>query len=259
MNPQAQTSSPSETCSKFAGAGDIMPVLQRVVKSCLISAHTFHEQGQSHTAADAESCEPALCASFFHLVEESGGNTHASAADRMAQCNSAAVHIEPFRVEMKIAIAGDHLSSESLIQLDQIDISKSQLLPLQQCAAGTGQSQIPEQPTLHSQIRVPAVRRPNFKAYSYITQKRSAISNRRVSAVNVHSLKNTASLPRSAGLRTGAICSSRSKRIGSLAALFQGGNILRKRPLQRRPALCERRQIDPGPNADFITRARFSR
>ena len=82
-------------------------------------SHAFHEQGQSHSAAHAESREPTLCVPFFHLVEERCGYAHTGAADRMAQRNSAAIHIEPFGVETKIAIAGDHLSSESFIQLDQ--------------------------------------------------------------------------------------------------------------------------------------------
>ena len=57
----------------------------------------------------------------------------------MAQCNRSAVYIQPFLIELQIAIAGDDLCGEGFVEFDQIDVCKRKLLAFRTVrVAGTG-------------------------------------------------------------------------------------------------------------------------
>ena len=87
-------------------------------------ASTLDQQSDAHAAADAQRRQASPRISTFHLVQQCGCDAHAGAANRMAQGNRAAVDIQLLRSDLKIAIAGNHLSSEGLVQLDEIDVGE---------------------------------------------------------------------------------------------------------------------------------------
>lgn len=91
-------------------------------------SHSFQQQGQTHAAADAQRCESKLRLTLLHLVNQRGRDSHAGAADRVAQRDGAAVDVQTFRVKSEFAIAGDDLGCEGFVQLDEIDLVQRQVL-----------------------------------------------------------------------------------------------------------------------------------
>ena len=59
-----------------------------------------------------------------HLVGQRQHDAGAAHPDRMAQRDPAAVDVQPVSVELQLALAGDHLRGERLVDLDQVDIGE---------------------------------------------------------------------------------------------------------------------------------------
>ena len=58
-----------------------------------------------------------------HFVQQRDGDARASAADRMAQGNGPAIHIELAWIQVKLTIAGQNLGSKGLVQFNQIKVT----------------------------------------------------------------------------------------------------------------------------------------
>ncbi len=61
-------------------------------------------------------------APLFHLMQQRGRDPHAGATDWMAQSDRAAIYVQSIGVEIKFAVAGNHLRRKSFVELDQIDL-----------------------------------------------------------------------------------------------------------------------------------------
>src|SRR6266516_4189647 len=63
-----------------------------------------------------------------HLVKQRDRNTRSAAADGMSQRNSAAIDVELAVIEMKLAIAGQHLRGKGFVKLDHIEAGEFQIM-----------------------------------------------------------------------------------------------------------------------------------
>src|SRR2546421_13049899 len=88
------------------------------------SLHALDEQSDAHAATDAQGRQTAFGLAPLHFVQQSGRNAHAGATDRMTQCDCAAVHVQSILIEFKVAITGNDLCGERLVEFDQIDFPK---------------------------------------------------------------------------------------------------------------------------------------
>ena len=69
-------------------------------------------------------------------MHERNGDARAGAPDRMAESNGPAVDVETVSVEMKFAIAGEHLGGEGFIELDEIEVRELEDVLLLELANG---------------------------------------------------------------------------------------------------------------------------
>ena len=74
-------------------------------------------------AADAQRRQTVLCVAFFHGMQQADQNARAAGADRMAQCNRAAVDVDAFLREAQRIANCQKLSGKRFIGLNQSDIS----------------------------------------------------------------------------------------------------------------------------------------
>src|SRR5262245_38784038 len=101
-----------------------------------LTSNPLNQHRNSHTTADAQSCQAALHLSPFHFMQQRGGNAHAGTADGMAQSNRTAINIQTILIKLQIAITGDDLCGKSLVKFDEIDIRQSEFLSLHDRARG---------------------------------------------------------------------------------------------------------------------------
>src|SRR5262245_35994577 len=73
-------------------------------------------------AAEAEAREAARLAALLQRVQQRGQHTRAGAADRVAERDRAAVHVQALRVDLELLAQRDHLHAERLVQLDQVEV-----------------------------------------------------------------------------------------------------------------------------------------
>ena len=67
----------------------------------------------------------------LHLVEQRRRQLRAGAAERMAERDRAAVHVQPLRIDRQLLQAREHLRRERFVQLDEIDLIERQSRELQ--------------------------------------------------------------------------------------------------------------------------------
>ena len=72
---------------------------------------------------DAEGRDPVFPAAAAQLADEGAGEAGAGAAERVAEGDRAAVDVQPLLLDAELAGAGQDLRGESLVQLDQVDLS----------------------------------------------------------------------------------------------------------------------------------------
>src|SRR5438128_12476774 len=76
----------------------------------------FDQHRDPHPAANTKRRQSAFRLSFLHFMQQRSRDSHTRATNRMTQSNSAAVHVEAFMIELQIAIAGNDLRRERLVQ-----------------------------------------------------------------------------------------------------------------------------------------------
>ena len=65
---------------------------------------------------------PCTALAAAHLVQQRGDDPRAGAAERVADRDRAAVHVDLLRVELELVDAGDRLGGERLVELDQLQV-----------------------------------------------------------------------------------------------------------------------------------------
>src|SRR5437868_11608261 len=81
-------------------------------------SRALHDHRQSHPAADAEGGQAEFLVVFAQCMKKRRGDARAGASDRMAEGDGATVNVELRAIEVKIALAGDHLRRERFVQFD---------------------------------------------------------------------------------------------------------------------------------------------
>src|SRR5207245_1183264 len=85
-------------------------------------------------AAEAEGGEPAAAAAGAQRVDERDQDAGAAGADRVAERDRAAVDVEAAPVPGELAVVGQHLGGERLVELDQVVVCDRVALAGQQLA-----------------------------------------------------------------------------------------------------------------------------
>src|SRR5437016_129412 len=83
---------------------------------------TLHCESDTHAAADAQRRQPPSCVALGHLVEQRDQDAAAGGADRMAERNCAAVHVDLARVPAHLAIYCDRLGRECFVDLHEVEV-----------------------------------------------------------------------------------------------------------------------------------------
>ena len=94
--------------------------------SVVLCAKILIEDGEPLATADAERRDPISHIGTSHFVEQLDGDDCAGRANRMAQRNAAAVHVDPGRVQAERLDARHGLGRESFVQLKQADVVRRQ-------------------------------------------------------------------------------------------------------------------------------------
>src|ERR1700719_1189737 len=69
-------------------------------------------------------------------MEQSHRDARARASDRVAEGDGATIDVELFAIKMQLAIAGQDLGGEGLIQFDEIEVRQVETVPLFHLANG---------------------------------------------------------------------------------------------------------------------------
>ena len=85
-------------------------------------SNVFDSQSQAQAAADAKGSQAELLLPLHQLVHQGNGDAGSGAAGWMAERDRSAVDIQDLVVEVQVAIAGQNLRGEGLIQFDQLVI-----------------------------------------------------------------------------------------------------------------------------------------
>src|SRR5581483_6229245 len=94
----------------------------------------FDRHRDRTAAAEAKRGDPPSAAARPERVHQGCEHTRAARADRVAEGDRAAVHVELRPVPTKLPVVGDHLSGERLVQLDQIEVVEPGAKPAEQLA-----------------------------------------------------------------------------------------------------------------------------
>src|SRR5438093_6507914 len=92
------------------------------VMSVVLPSVALEDDGQTLSARDAERRQAERRAASAHLVREGQDHAGAAHADRVADGDAAAIHVQPVPVELQLTLARDHLGGEGLVDLDQVDV-----------------------------------------------------------------------------------------------------------------------------------------
>src|SRR5689334_19903565 len=85
-------------------------------------SETFDGEGYGVAAAEAEGGDAALEVAALQFVEQRHEDARAARADRMAERDRSAVHVDLFWVEFELACDGNRGDGKSFVQLDEIHI-----------------------------------------------------------------------------------------------------------------------------------------
>src|SRR5580700_2958828 len=86
------------------------------------SGHPLEDHRHALPSADAHGLEAVLPVAFAKPVDERGRDPCTGHAERMAECDCAAVDVELVLIDRELARRGDHLYGERLVDLDEVDI-----------------------------------------------------------------------------------------------------------------------------------------
>src|SRR2546423_10375621 len=86
----------------------------------------FEDRRQALAYPDAERRDAARGAGASHLVDQRRGQAGAAATKRVTDRNRAAVDVQFCVVDAQLALAGEGLRSERLVQLEQVDAVERQ-------------------------------------------------------------------------------------------------------------------------------------
>src|SRR4051812_27498823 len=81
----------------------------------------FEDRRQALSYPDAERRDAARGAGASHLVDQRRGQAGAAATKRVTDRNRAAVDVQFCVVDAQLALAGEGLRGERLVQLEQVD------------------------------------------------------------------------------------------------------------------------------------------
>src|SRR5262249_19032071 len=95
----------------------------RRAKTVPPSARRLDLERDAEPAADAQRREAARRAPLLHFMEERDQDARAGRADRVAERDRAAVHVQPVTRELELAVAREDLGREGLVQLDQVVVA----------------------------------------------------------------------------------------------------------------------------------------
>src|SRR5580765_3267410 len=87
-----------------------------------ISLLTLNGECDAHAASDTKRSQAALGVALLHFVEQRDEDPAARGADRMAERDRAAVHVDLARIPAHLAIDGDGLGGERLVDLHEIQV-----------------------------------------------------------------------------------------------------------------------------------------
>src|SRR5882724_5769712 len=85
----------------------------------------FHDQGRGLAAADADGCKPALQPALLQRMQKRCEDACPGSADRMADCNRAAVHIQLLGRDADCLLCCKRHHGECLVDLEQVDIANT--------------------------------------------------------------------------------------------------------------------------------------
>src|ERR1700678_733722 len=84
----------------------------------------FDDAGNTLSAPHAGGDNPVFFIQTFHIVDQLYGQLAAGAAERMAQCNRAAIDIDDIRIELQLPDDSQGLRRKGFIQLDQVNLAE---------------------------------------------------------------------------------------------------------------------------------------
>src|SRR3989442_9470809 len=87
--------------------------------------------GDPLAEANAHGLEPIARAAPLELVEQRRHELGARAAERVAECDRAAVDVYTAHVRVKLSLPREHDRSERLVDLDEVDVVQRERGPLQ--------------------------------------------------------------------------------------------------------------------------------
>src|SRR6266542_3524823 len=101
-----------------------MPRSYRVRGSAALQGH-----GHAHAAGDAQRSQSERIALLPHLVRAGEHDPGSGHPDGVSQGDGAAVRVQPVVVELELAVAGEHLGGEGLVQLNDLEVLEGQAGP----------------------------------------------------------------------------------------------------------------------------------
>src|SRR5579862_6261678 len=84
----------------------------------------------------AKRCETALAAAFGKCVEQGNDEPRAGRADRMAERDRAAVHVETFARHAELAFKQEGAQRKGFVVLEQVDVAELQAAARKHLAGG---------------------------------------------------------------------------------------------------------------------------
>src|SRR5579862_302947 len=76
------------------------------------------------SAALAHGLQTVACAAPLELVQQRRHEARAGRAERVAEGDAAAVHVDAREVRVELALPGEHHGGERLVDLDQVDVGE---------------------------------------------------------------------------------------------------------------------------------------
>src|SRR5215207_2275763 len=107
-----------------AGVPDVAWLAPPVRPSGPSGVDPLEGDGHALAAGDAEGGQPAAGALALELVDDGPDDAGAGHADRVAEGDGAAVDVGPLPVELELAVAGQDLGRERLVDLDHVDLGE---------------------------------------------------------------------------------------------------------------------------------------
>src|SRR5947208_2665281 len=124
--PKISSSSVSSSSTSRVGAGTGSIVTLTPCRAC--SLHSLEDRGDALTDADAHRDKRVAAADAVQLTRGGECDAGARGAQRVADCDRPAVHVDTAVVERQFeaAQAGQHLRGEGLVDLDHVDVGEAE-------------------------------------------------------------------------------------------------------------------------------------